>query len=108
MFFQGLSTRVFLSLTVGVFAAYAAKQASNNLDIERRNRKLALELEALGPFIAPLPTEMQNKFRADLGERSFGIPDGDSKTPTGRDPVTAMDMLKEVRELVVDLSKKGK
>lgn len=106
IFFQGLSTRVFLSVTVGIFAAYAAKQASNNLDIERRNRKLALELEALGPFIAPLPTEMQNKFRADLGERSFGIPDGESKPGTAKDPVTAIDMLKEVRELVVELAKK--
>lgn len=106
IFFQGLSTRIFLSVTVGIFAAYAAKQASNNLDIERRNRKLALELEALGPFIAPLPAEMQNKFRADLGERSFGMPDGDGKAATAKDPVTAIDMLKELKELVVEIAKK--
>jgi hypothetical protein len=106
VFFQGLSTRVFLSITVGIFAAYAARQASNNLEIERRNRKLALELEALGPFLAPLPIEMQNKFRADMGERSFGIPDGDTRTP--KDPVTAIDMLKELRELIAEVSKKAK
>jgi hypothetical protein len=42
-FYQGLATRIFLSLTFGVFAAYAARQASHFLEMERKNRKLALE-----------------------------------------------------------------
>jgi hypothetical protein len=110
VFFQGLSTRIFLSLTVGVFAAYAAKQAANFWQIERRNRKLALELEALGPYIAPLPTEMQNKFREELGNRSFGVPDGDFQKASEGHPVTALDLLKskELREFVTDIVKAAK
>jgi hypothetical protein len=108
LFLQGLSTRVFLSLTVGVFAAYAARQASNNMTIERRNRKLALELEALGPFIAPLPLEMQNKFRAELGDRSFGMPDGELGAWSARDPVTAAQLLPMLRETLTELVKRVK
>lgn len=110
VFFQGLSTRIFLSITVGVFAAYAAKQASNFWQVERRNRKLALELEALGPYIAPLPVEMQNKFREELGSRSFGVPDGDLQKASEGNPVTALDLLKskEWREFFVEIVKAAK
>lgn len=46
---------------------------------------------------------MQNKFRADLGERSFGVQDGDSKkSPEAASPATILDLLKskEFREAV--------
>ena len=108
-FVQGLATRVFLSITVGVFAAYAARQADKASIAERKNRKLALELEALGPYIAPLPVEMQNKFRADLGERSFGVPDevGQKAADNSPSPVNAIDLLKskEGRDLVAEIVK---
>lgn len=110
VFYQGLATRIFLSITFGIFAAYAAKQASKFLGIEQRNRKLALELEALGPYIAPLPVEMQHKFRADLGERSFGIPDSDPTKPSEGDPVSVLDILKskEAGEVISSILKAGK
>jgi len=106
-FYQGLSTRVFLSVAVGIFAGYAARQAKINMDIERRNRKLALELEAFGPFVAPLPIDMQNEFRRSLGERSFGVPDTDTVQSSKPDPVTAVDLMKEVRDLLGELLKRG-
>ena len=53
-FFQGLATRIFLSITFGIFAAYAARQAGRFFEMEQQNRRRALELEALGPFIEPL------------------------------------------------------
>lgn len=110
VFYQGLATRIFLSITFGIFAAYAAKQASKFLGIEQRNRKLALELEALGPYIAPLPVEMQHKFRTDFGERSFGIPDNDSSKPSEGDPVSVLDILKskEAGEVISSILKAGK
>lgn len=94
VFYQGLAVRVFLSITFGVFAAYAAKQADKQQKIESKNRKLALELEALGAFISPLPIEMQHKFRAELGERSFGMPDSDINKFSENDPVSIIDLLK--------------
>ena len=93
-FYQGLATRIFLSLTFGVFAAYAARQASHFLEMERKNRKLALELEALGPYIAPLDKEKQDEFRLKLGDRSFGVHEDTSHKPKPDDPVTATDLMK--------------
>lgn len=93
VFYQGLAVRIFLSITFGVFAAYSASQADKQYRIERKNRKLALELEALGAFISPLPEEMQHKFRADIGERSFGIPDTDN-VANNSDPVSFMHLIK--------------
>src|SRR5450432_2620541 len=43
--------------------------------IERRNRKMALELEAIGAFLGPLPEEDKQKFRHTIGDRSFGRDD---------------------------------
>jgi hypothetical protein len=106
-FYQGLATRIFLSLTFGVFAAYAAKQASHFLEMERKNRKLALELEALGPYIAPLDKAKQDEFRIKIGDRSFGVHDNNSNTPKTNDPVTPYDVFspKELGELIASAAK---
>jgi len=107
VFWQGLATRIFLAVALGVFAAYAARQGDKNQEIERKNRKFALELEAVGPFIAPLPIEMQNKFRAELGDRSFGVPDGGARADD-KSPTTALDILnsKEVRDALAEVLKR--
>lgn len=47
--------RVFISLTFGVLAAYAASQAGKYQKVERQNRRLALELEAIGPYYCSSP-----------------------------------------------------
>lgn len=102
--------RVFISLTFGVLAAYAASQADKYQGVERQNRRLALELEAIGPFIAPLPTEKQEDFRMNIGERSFGHGDGAFRGDT-KSPATLVDVLlqtkesKEFRALVAEIIK---
>jgi hypothetical protein len=74
----------------------------------RRNRKLALELEALGPFLAPLPTELQDKFRLEIGDRSFGRQDLGLGRRGEKSPATVVDVLswsKEFREFVIEIVK---
>ncbi|ABE43256.1 hypothetical protein Bpro_1306 [Polaromonas sp. JS666] len=93
-FYQGLATRVFLSITFGIFAAYAGRQASRFFEMEQKNRKLALELEALGPFIEPLDKSDRDKFRVQIGDRSFGVPDHDASKPKEDDPVTLAGWIK--------------
>lgn len=105
---EGFAGRAFLSATVGVLAAYAASQADKFLEMERRNRKLALELEALGPFLAPLPSELQDKFRLEIGDRSFGRQDVGLSKRGDKSPATVIDVLsrsKEFREFVIDIVK---
>jgi predicted nucleic acid-binding Zn-ribbon protein len=108
---SGFAGRVFVSLTVGVLAAYAASQADKYQKIERQNRRLALELEAIGPFIAPLPQDKQEAFRLTIGDRSFGHGDGIHSGMDAKSPATVLDMLlesKQFRSFVTDLVKSTK
>ncbi|MDP3032996.1 MAG: hypothetical protein Q8N33_13060 [Rhodocyclaceae bacterium] len=107
-FYHGIATRIFLAITFGIFAGYAGRQASHFMAIERRNRKLALELEALGPFIEPLSEDERRKFRIQVGERSFGVPDHDGAKHKGDDPVTILDLMrsKGLKDFVLDIVKK--
>jgi hypothetical protein len=108
---SGLAGRVFVSLTVAVLAAYSASQADRYQKLERNNRRLALELEAIGPYIAPLPKEKQEQFLLTVGDRSFGQPDELYLGPHTKSPATILDVFlhsKEFRSLVVDIVKAAK
>jgi len=58
---SGFAGRVFVSFTFGILAAYAASQADKYQKVERHNRRLALELEAIGPFIASIATRQTRR-----------------------------------------------
>lgn len=106
-FYHGLATRIFLAITFGIFAGYAGRQASHFMEIEKKNRKLALELEALGPFIEPLRQEDRDKFRVQVGDRTFGIHDHESGKKNEADPVSLLSLLKtnEVQDFLTNLIK---
>jgi hypothetical protein len=107
-FYHGLATRIFLAITFGIFAGYAGRQASHFMEIEKKNRKLALELEALGPFIEPLKQEDRDKFRVLVGDRSFGVQDHDgSRNKKEDDPVTLLALLKskDIQDYLADFVK---
>jgi hypothetical protein len=108
---SGFAGRVYVSLTVAVLAAYSASQADRYQKMERSNRRLALELEAIGPFIAPLPADKQEQFRLTVGDRSFGQPDESHYGPHTKSPATIVDVLlhsKELRSFVTDIVKAAK
>ncbi len=105
---EGFAGRVFVSLTVGVLAAYAAAQADKHIQVERQNRKLALELEAIGPYLAPLPLEKQEEFRLEMGNRSFGRDEIGHRGKAEKSPASVIDILvksKEFREFVAEIVK---
>lgn len=74
--------RIVLTLAVGVLAGYAAKEAVRDQDVERRNRRRALELEAIGPYLALLPVSEQVAVRVAIAQRYFGVED-EAITPPG-------------------------
>lgn len=108
----GFAGRVLLLTSLGVIAAYAGHQGDKLFTSERRNRRLALELEAIGPFLAPLPQEEQNKFRIQIGDRTFGR--DDIAVETGdKSPATVLHVLsskegKQVLEIIAGLVKAAK
>jgi hypothetical protein len=105
---ESFAGRVFVSIAVGVLAAYAASQADKYARVEGHNRKLALELEAIGPYLSSLPTEKQEALRVQIAERTFGQPDsfGGEKSPA-----SIVDVLlksAEFRDLITSIIKAAK
>jgi hypothetical protein len=101
----GFAGRVLLLGSLGVIAAYAGSQADKLFAVEKRNRKMALELEAIGPYLAPLPEEEQAKFRILIGDRSFGRDDDFGRRENKKSPATLLALLKskegkEIKELL--------
>ena len=100
-----LAARLYVSVALGVLAAYAANQASRYQEIERRNRKLELDLKAVGPFVQSLDTKEQQQIRMTLADRSFGRDDMHEPEPG---PATLLHVLnsKDGREFIADLVKR--
>ena len=101
--------RVYVSLTVGALAAYAAYQGKQYHQVERRNRRIELELHSLPSYLAPLPQEMQHQVIMQVADRRFGR-DEEAGTGEGRPPATPMDLITspEARSLVRDVVKPSK
>ena len=105
---ESFAGRIFVSLTVGVLAAYAISQADKYQQIERRSNKLALELAALGPFVASLPTDKQEEFRIRVGDRSFGVSNDLVDSHFSDSPKSVFDVAfksKELNTLIVNIIK---
>ncbi len=102
---ESFAGRVVLSLAVGVFAAYSRSQGDKYFELERRNRKLALELEALGPYISTLPEAKQVEFRLQIGERSFGRDDTGLGHKADKSPATLVDVVgsEDFRKLITEI-----
>jgi hypothetical protein len=68
-------------------------------------------LEAIGPYLAPLPVEDQNKFRIQIGERSFGQEEV-GNAPGDKSPATMLAPLsskegKQLLEFLIDIAKRA-
>lgn len=94
----GFARRIYFSLAVGALATYGASQANRYQLVERRNRKLELELKALGPFLEPVAPAEREKFRLKIAEVFFGTQDGHTGEPG---PATALHALASKENLEV-------
>ena len=80
--------------------------------MEKYNRKLALELAAIDPFIALLPQDEQYKFKLEIGRRSFAQNDGliskDEKSPaTTLDVLLSSKQGEKILQLLTDAAQKS-
>ena len=86
--------RAFVALTFGVLAAYAARQAEKHEQVERRSRRLELELAALDPFLEPLPEAERFAVKRQMADRLFGQPDFVPSTSASDTSGSVFDLLK--------------
>lgn len=95
-----VAARVFVALTFGILAAYAARQGDRYAEQESENRRYQLELSSIDPYLANLPKETQYKVKTELADKLFGnVTTHSSVTPvtgTGKDPLEmAFEVIKE-------------
>lgn len=69
---QDLWLRLVIVIPLLAISGIAIAQSGGHRANERKAKKAELELAALGPYIALLPKETQEKIRADMVERFFG------------------------------------
>ncbi|CAN7204663.1 hypothetical protein LJR153_000600 [Paenibacillus sp. LjRoot153] len=96
--------KVFGALSVGTLVAYAARQASLHGQSENANRKMELELAAIGPFLAGFPDKEIQEIKRELVKSFFGKEDLSSKN-NEEVPKGSLDAVKIALETVQQLIK---
>lgn len=91
-------------LFVRVLAAYAANHANRYQHRERGNRKLELELRALGPFLEPVDKAERERFRLRIAEVFFAQDDRLNEKPG---PTTPLAFSRESLDKILDIAKNG-
>lgn len=100
------AAKVFVSITFGIAAAYAARQADKHERNERRNRRMELELASVGPYLLDLPRDRQQQIKEELAQRLFGRGDSEFGETGGKVSGTAADLLKMALDTINQLTKK--
>lgn len=95
-----LIARALLLGSFGILAAYGSGQAERFFLAEQRNKRLALELAAIGPYLEPLPPEARDKFRIDIGDRTFGREEANGAPARSMDSIVSLLNSKGFRDLM--------
>lgn len=90
-----LLTKSFTTLTLGILAGYAGREAGKHRRREQRNRRLQLELSSIDSYLETLPEAERNAIKGALADRLFGNPDPPTDGDTeGVRPASMMDLVK--------------
>ncbi|MFK7873648.1 MAG: hypothetical protein AB8C84_10885, partial [Oligoflexales bacterium] len=103
------SARVFVSITFGVLAAYAARQGDRNDRLEAKHRRTELELASINPYLSDLPEDKQRQIKEELSRRIFGASDietfGVTDTPWNGSSLDIIKLLLRTIETTIKSSK---
>ena len=102
---QTFGARLFVALTFGILAAYAARQAISHEAVERASRRTELALASVDPYLVNLPEEVQHQVKKELAMKFFGespVTDHKAEEVSG----TSADLLRMAIETMNELAKK--
>ncbi|MCV4289684.1 hypothetical protein OH708_17330 [Pseudomonas capsici] len=68
-----LLLKAFAAIALSVPAAYLARESSRHRAQEHSNRRISMDLKAMTPYLASLPSEEQNKIKSEVASRVFGM-----------------------------------
>jgi hypothetical protein len=97
--------RLFISIACTLLAAYAGTQARASQQVMRENRQREMDLAAIGPYLAPLPEEMQREFRLKLADRTFAPSAHSVRPEDGNGAAILSDP--DVRKVLTELTRTG-
>ena len=90
-----LMAKAFASLTLGILAGYAGREAGKHRRREQRNRRLQLELSSIDAYLETLPDDERNAIKGALADRLFGNPDPPAEPrEEGVRPASMMDLVR--------------
>jgi len=90
--------RIFLGIILSVPAAYLARESAKHREQQYSHLQTSLDLKAITPYIASLPTDEQHKIKVEVATRLFAAKD---YSRVGADPYPI-----NVHEIVMELIKK--
>ena len=104
---QYLLLKLLTTTTLTIPATYAAKESSKHRQMERRYRKMQLELATIDPFIDDLPNDKQIELKTELTSKIFGgnILDSIEKEESG-DSVPVGNVWKLLENVVKTIANK--
>ncbi len=101
-----LIPKAFLAVSLVLFAAFSVRQADRAYDSETRNRRYQLELSAVDPYLAGLPSNTKNEVKVRLADKFFGNNDATSTARSDLPPST-IELTKALIEAIASTSKKN-
>lgn len=95
-----LLLKAFAAIALSVPAAYLARESSKHRAQEHSNRRISMDLKAMTPYIASLPTEEQNKIKSEVASRIFGMQLNGAGNPNDDYPVNVQELIKLIIEKI--------
>lgn len=101
---QQVLLRLGITIALSIPAAYAARESERHRQLERRYRRLELELSSIDAYLVKIPEETRNTLKVKLAERFFGQNESEMKAESADKTVSSvLDILKLA---IANLSKK--
>lgn len=97
--------KAFVSVTFGISAAYAAKQADKHELSELKNRRMELELASIDPYLIDLPEVKRHEIKERLAKRLFARSETNPIQINTKTSGSIIDLLKLALEAIEKLAK---
>jgi hypothetical protein len=91
--------KLFTAIALSVPAAYLARESAKHRNQEHINRRISLDLRAITPYIATLPSDEQNKIKSEVASKIFGVQEN-GNTPPDNYPINIQELVKSIIEKI--------
>lgn len=101
-----ITTKILITLTLGLFTRWASKRANHHLAEQTRYRRLALNMDTLNSFVGDLDVDNKNKVIAFVAARTLSdYPSEDADVAF--DAPTLASLVKEISSKPMEVLPKG-